>query len=81
MKLIKLYHTGGYEMNRQEVNEMITSKAPVYPKIQNAKSENFIVLQGNTRIAGYMLVIQALTKTYKNLEVVAVADNMSVYGY
>lgn len=81
MTQIKLYHTGGFKMTRQEVYEAITKEAKVYPKIVKAKSDNFIVLQGNTRIMGYLLVIQTLTKTYKDLEVVAISDNMSVYGF
>jgi len=82
MEKIKLYHTGGYKMSKDQALKMIDNKKkPIYSKIKNAKSDKMIILQGNTQITGYMLVIQALTKTFKDLEVIAIAKNMSVYGY
>ena len=38
-----------------------------------------IVVVGNTQIAGYLLVMQSLTKLFPGLDVVMVGDNMSIY--
>ena len=80
MKLVKIGHCGGYEMTRNEVFEVITPKAHVYPMITKTDAKKFLILQGNTRINGYLWVIQCIVKKYKRSDVVAVADNMSVYA-
>ena len=80
MKLKKFGHCGGYEMSRKEVLKMLTPSAPVRPKIETSDGSRFLVLQGNTRIAGYLWVMQLLKNTYKKWDVVAIADNMSVYS-
>lgn len=80
MKLVKIGHCGGYEMSRKEVLEMLNDSAPVKPMIVKSPGKKFLVLQGNTRIAGYIWVIQSIANKYKPSDVVAVAENLSVWS-
>ena len=82
MKLKKIGHCGGYELSRSEVLKMITPKAPVYPKIVASDASKFLVLQGDTQIMGFVMVLQTIVKHYgyKRFDVVAVAKNMSVFA-
>jgi len=81
MIMFKLHHCGGFKMSKSELSKKIDNKCHAWKQVEKSKSNKLIVLQGNTQINGYLLVIQSLTKKYKNLKVLMVSDNMSVYSY
>jgi hypothetical protein len=80
MKLVKIGHCGGYEMSKKDVLSIITTNDKLVKKIKDSGGSKFLVLQGNTRIAGYLWVIQCICNKYLKSDVVAVSENMSVYA-
>lgn len=82
MKLKKIGHCGGYEMTRKEVLNILSPTAPVLPKIKESDGKKFLVLQGNTQIMGFLVVLQSIVKSqgYKRSDVVAISKNLSVFA-
>lgn len=81
MKLVKIGHCGGYEMSKKDVLSIITTNDKLVKKIKDSGGSKFLVLQGNTRIAGYLWVISRICDLYpKKSDVIAVSENMSVYA-
>ena len=79
-KQVKIGHCGGYEIPRAYILDMLASNNKACTAIRNSKAKHFVALQGQTQIMGYLLVLQTLTKRYKDLELIAITDNISVYG-
>lgn len=80
MKKIKIAHCGGYIMTREELEAIKIENEETRKRIAESKSKSFIGLQGETQVCGYLLVVQALTKKYKNLQPIAVSKTFSLYA-
>uniref|UniRef100_A0A6M3MD89 Uncharacterized protein n=1 Tax=viral metagenome TaxID=1070528 RepID=A0A6M3MD89_9ZZZZ len=49
--------------------------------LKTKMNDNGVVVIGDTQIAGYLLVLQYLTKKYNGLTVAFVSNNLAVYNY
>lgn len=78
--MIKIGHCGGFEFTRAELAKLLKSNKKATSGLNKCKGNRFIALQGNTQVMGYAWVLQCLVKKYKNLEVVMVGNNMSIYS-
>ena len=80
MQKIKIGHCGGYIMPRAKLVSLLKGNTKASKLVKASKAKEFIGLQGDTKVNGYLMVIQTLTNKYPNLEVIAVDKNMSIYA-
>lgn len=81
MKQIKIEHCGGYIMSKKDILKLKLQDGKTATTVKESPSDTkFVGLQGNTQIWGYLLVVQALTKKFPKLKVIAVSENFSLYS-
>jgi len=73
---IKDYFAGRLRLNGQGARNLDKLLA----QAASTGSNKIIMVRGATMIAGYLMVIQALTKQYPDIEVLMVGANLSFYG-
>lgn len=67
-------------MSKKDIMKLKIQDGKTATAIKESSASKFVGLQGDTQIMGYLLVVQALTKKFPNLKVIAISKQFSLYS-